>query len=151
MSNLKFKNVLLASIIAFGLVATVLIVSILNQRPDKVRGSVIQGSEYHSTSTKNAYTGATGVADLAVLQDVPGTLGSVVITGAGTSPFCLFDATTTNKNFRNGKATSTIACFASATAVGTYTYDVIFYDGLILDYDILGVTGSLATSTITWR
>lgn len=118
--------------------------SIVWQRANNALGSVTSGSEYYATSTKD-HLGNT-VSDLQVLKAGPGALGSVVITGANAGTFCLHDATTTNATLRTKTATSTVVCFPTSAAVGTYTFDSTFGDGLILDY----VTG-MATATITWR
>jgi hypothetical protein len=105
-------------------------------------GSVAVASEYNASSTKD-HVGNT-IADLDVLVEGQGTLGSVVITGANAGTFVLYDATSTMTNTE--WATTTLATFPTNAATGTYTFDVIFQKGLLLDY----VTG-MATSTITWR
>lgn len=108
-------------------------------------GSVQQGSEYHSTSTGSQYATPAQIAFTAE----PGTLGSVVITGANTGIVDFYDATTTDVNKRTGqKPTSTIrvANIPASLAAGTYTFDVIFVNGLMMVS-----SGLLPTTTITWR
>ena len=135
----KLHKVLLSAAVALSIVA-VLIASNVNV---PVLGSVGQSGEYFATSTKEGYTGAT-MADLQVISASAGTLGSVVITGLNTGNFCFYDATSTVTNA--AWATSTLACFPTNAPAGTYTFDVNFQKGLLIDW-----TTNLATSTITWR
>lgn len=113
-------------------------------------GSITQSQEYNATSTAaSSVYGATITGD-AVIKSSRGSLGSVVITGANTGIVNLYDATTTDVNKRTGqKATSTIliASLPASLAAGTYVFDMVFTDGLLLDV----VSGSIATSTITYR
>ncbi len=107
-------------------------------------GSVDQGSEYHSTTTS---TGRFTVPY--TLQTGNGALGSVVITGAATGVINIYDATTTNSSLRSSDQASSsilLATFPASTAANTYTFDALFYRGLI--YDVVGVQ---PTTTVTWR
>ena len=112
-------------------------------------GSVDTGQEYEATST--APTALFGqVTGQKVIKTGAGAVGSVVITGLTTGAFSLYDATTSSILLRTGQAgTSTIhiATFAPSTPAGTYTLDASFTNGLLL----VPESGSLATSTITWR
>jgi len=108
-------------------------------------GSVQQASEYQSTTTIYQIPRTEWL-----IQSGDGALGSVVITAAGAG-FDIFNATTTDVNKRTGqKATSTIylASFPDSVTAGTYIFDEIYTDGLLLVK-----TGSIvqATSTITYR
>lgn len=105
-------------------------------------GSVGLGNEYHATTTRSNDTAT--IADLAVLKSGSGALGSVIITGVATGIIFLYDATSTVTNTE--WATTTLAVFPASTVAGTYTFDAIFLKGLLIDY-----SGTLATSTITWR
>jgi hypothetical protein len=137
MSNLH--KVLLSAALALSVLAVV----VASRGGDvPIVGSVGIGNEYVASSTKD-YAGNT-IPDLNVLQIGSGMLGSVVITGANTGTFCFYDATSTVNN--TAWATSTIACFPTNAATGTYTFDSRFQKGLLLDY----VT-NMATATITWR
>lgn len=134
-------------------ILTIIIISgaiFLSTRPQTVPvtvstpiGSVVQGNEYHSTTTRSINVGAV-VQNLSVLQLGPGSLGSVIITGAAAGTITLYDATSTVNNA--SYASTTIVTFPNSTAAGTYTIDALFYKGLLLEY-----TGTLGTSTITWR
>ena len=143
---LNYKNVLAVAVLlgVFAVLAVVL------QEPRDAHGSVNVANEYVATSTaSNTLYGATITDDKTIIRG-QGVLGSVVITGAGTAIWNLYDATTTDVNLRTGqKATSTIlvASFPASVAAGTYTFDVIFNDGLLLDVQ----SGVMATSTITFR
>ena len=106
-------------------------------------GSVSVSNEYNSTTT-NALS-----APLALLKTGQGSLGSVVVTGAGTTGrMDFYNATTSNVNLRTGKvATSSIwlASFGATEAAGTYVFDVFFTKGLLVDIT------SNSSSTITFR
>lgn len=112
-------------------------------------GSVNRANEYFATSTAGnsvfgAFTSGRNV------QDGPGALGSVVVTGANTGVINFYNATTTNVSKRTGqKATSTIliASIPASMAAGTYTFDAVFSDGLFVDI----VSGTAPTTTITYR
>lgn len=119
-------------------------------------GSVAVSNDYRATSTTPTIAPkpslwsltATSSTDLFAHQ---GTLGSFVVTGAGSAGGTLdiYDATTTNVNLRTGQmATSTIliASMPSNLAAGTYTYDVQYNVGLLII-----INGTLGTTTITWR
>ena len=112
-------------------------------------GSTQQGSEYQATSTKD-YTGIQiGVANTRVISSRAVTLGSVVITGAEAGTFTLYDATTTDITKRAAaKSTSSIqvAIFPVSATAGTYTFDKVLFDGLII-----ATSGPMPTSTITYR
>lgn len=106
-------------------------------------GSVGQTGEYHSTTTSFLGNPAS------LIKTGGGTLGSVIITGANTGVFLLYDATTTNKNLRAPELTSStilLASFPASAATGTYTFDLLFSNGLLLER-----IGTSPSSTITWR
>jgi hypothetical protein len=108
-------------------------------------GSVAQSNEYNVTTTGSQFTTP---PEYSFTTD-PATLGSVVITGANSGKMDFYNATTTNKNLRTGQAaTSTIlvASIPASLAAGTYVFDVKAPNGLLMVS-----SGSLATSTITWR
>ena len=105
-------------------------------------GSVTRTSEYHSVLTGDS----SGGSALLQLSTVPATLGSIVITGTG-GAITVYNATTSDVNLRAG-ATTTLDVIAlpASVAVGTYTFDIVLTDGLLIILD-----GTQATSTITWR
>lgn len=131
-------KVLLSTAIALSLVAFVVS---FNSKSISL-GSVMPGGEYHSTTTRT-FNG-TAIANLQVLKSEPGTLGSIIITGKNTGVITLYDATSTVTN--TAWATSTLATFPTNAPEGTYTFDVPFYKGLLIEY-----SSALATSTITYR
>nr|AKH46996.1 hypothetical protein [uncultured marine virus] len=107
-------------------------------------GSVQQGSEYHSVITGGGITDPDGL-----LKTGGGALGSVVITGANTGLLDFYNATTTDVGARAASKTTSslwVASIPASLAAGTYTFDAIFYDGLYVQ-----VSGTLPTSTITYR
>lgn len=145
------KNKILAGSVLIAVLAMSLFVAFsVNQ--NKVKGSVTPGGEYVSTSTKDqlgntmANNVMIGGPCLATVGGCSGILGSVVITGAATGNFCLFDATTSDATKRSNAATTTLACFPASAAAGTYTFDLKYTYGPLLNY-----TGNVATGTITYR
>lgn len=117
---------------------------IKNNVPANDMGSVAIGGEYRATTT-GAYS-----TDLAVIKEGRGTLGSVIVTVTG-GAFNLYDATTTNPNLKlpaAARASSTLllASFPTTQTVGTYTFDIVYNYGLLLDFN-----GAMGSSTITYR
>lgn len=141
MANINLSAVILG---IFALLSVITISTTVHQ-PNVALGAVARGNDYQATSTNNI----TGSPAEAVLQNVPGTLGTVNITGSNSGVMNLFDATTSNVNLRTGQpASSTIllASFPTGAATGTYSFDRSFYNGLYLS-----VTSNAPTSTITFR
>jgi len=142
---------ILVSKILAGLAAVALLIGGLLAMTvqDLSLGSVSVGNEYQATSTASSdYLG--GFVDSRLIKTGRGTLGSYVVTGAATGIINLYDATTTNADFRAAsKATTTllIATFPASLAAGVYTFDISFNDGLYLDL----YTGVMPTTTITFR
>ena len=105
-------------------------------------GSVTVGNEYSATTTKK-FQGK-NMPNLTVLKPASGALGSVVITGAAAGQIVLYDASTSiNGAFY---PTTTLANFPNSTAAGTYTFDVNFNRGLLVE-----ILTNTPTSTITFR
>ena len=119
------------------------------QVKDLSLGSVSVSNEYRATSTALSAGYGAGTVD-AQIKTGYGTLGSVVVLGADTGVVNLYDATTTDATLRaSSKATSTIliTSLPASLVAGTYTFDVRFNDGLLLDL----VQGNMPTTTITFR
>jgi len=114
-------------------------------------GSVAASNEYNATTTAaNNYDGAQIVSPMKI-KTGRGSLGSVIVLKAGTAGgrYNLYNATTSNYLLRTGQvASSTILITSLPTdlAAGTYTFDVAFSNGLLVDW-----TGAIGTSTITYR
>ena len=143
---LNYKNILAVA----GLLFAVTIAMLVLQQPREAFGSIRIGDEYTATSTaSNTMYGATITGDR-LIKTGTGELGSVVITGAGTGIWNLYNATTSNVLARTGQpATSTIliASFPASAAAGTYTFDVTYTTGLLVELE----SGVISTSTITYR
>jgi hypothetical protein len=138
----KITQNIVFSVGALAIFAVVLIALFSNFKADTAFGSVTMGNEYHASTTKN-FAGAT-MPNLSVLNTGPGALGSVVITGAGAGTINIYDATSTVTN--TGWPTTTIATIPASAAAGTYTFDVIYQKGLLIE-----ILGAYPTSTITYR
>lgn len=113
-----------------------------------VLGGVQQGSEYNQSTSTKSFNG-TSIANLQVLQNGPGALGPVTITGAAAGQINLWNATTSDVNLRTGnKASSTllIMTIPVSAAAGKYGDDVAFTTGLMIE-----ILGTAPTSTIPWR
>lgn len=126
------------------LVIVTALVTVYFTNPSGDLGGVTVGNEYIATSTKPYYS---AIVDRSIRTGW-GTLGSVTITGAGTTDFAFFDATTT-VNSIDGFSTSTkmLAHFPASTAAGTYVFDVQYTDGLSLHV----LTAGTGTSTVSYR
>lgn len=101
-------------------------------------GSVSQGSEY-----KAEYVTTTDANSTSTLRTLFGSIGSVVVSNAGTGGSISFYATTS-------QATSSddlIFTFDGAAAEGTYQYDVEFGTGLLIDV----ATGTDLDAVVTYR
>ena len=113
-------------------------------------GSISDDQGYNATSTAgNVVFGATITGDKLVKTGY-GQLGSVVVTGANTGIVNFYNATTSNVLARTGNpATSTIllASLPASAAAATYTFDVSFTTGLLVELE----AGTMPTTTITYR
>lgn len=140
-------------LVGLGLVIVIAVINIavrISPQGNPLRtGSVVQGSEYQATTTDATWT--TNVPVL--IKTGGGALGQVTITTAGTGALTLYDATSTNINNRKGGSLSeattsiTLAKFGITTGLGTFTFDRVFFNGLIVEY----IGTNAASSTITWR
>lgn len=140
----KLEKILLAFSITLTVFVLVLVAT--RNQTQTAYGSVAFGNDYQATSTDQTWTTLTPK----VLDSSNGSLGSVVITTVGTGSLTLYDATTTDVTKRTGAtATSTItlANFVVTTGLGTFTFDRVFFNGLIAVW-----TGTNnASTTITYR
>lgn len=114
-------------------------------------GSVVRGSEYHATTTAPNTSGFADATNPLLITSSAGTFGSYIVTTAGSAGGTVnfYNATTTNRLKRTGQvATTTILITSLPTnlAAGTYTFDTQFSTALLME-----TTGTVGTSTITWR
>lgn len=128
------KKLLIAILVVSVLTLIVLVVP-KGQKPSF--GGVTVGNEYKATTT--AFTDAWTDR---VLDTGSGSLGSVVITRAGSVAFDLLNSTDAGRT-----PTTTLASFPANAAVGTYTFDVEYSEGLYVDV----IEGTNGSSTITYR
>lgn len=126
--------VLLLGVYLFGVV----------NRESPTIGSIQDGQAYNSTTTDQGWVDSTRFR---LIKTGDGTLGSVVITLSSATAFNLYDATTTVNGGIYG--TTTLAKFGASATSGTYTFDVDFTKGLIVEFPTGQVTP--ASTTITWR
>lgn len=133
------------------LVVVFSVLTLINDAPKQQLGASVRvGDQYQSTTTpqvsarRNVCPARSGMA-----SSTTGVLGSVVITKSGTSPLTIYDATTTNITLRGNTATTSLILvdFPSDPGQGTFTFDVEFKRGLLIDYSSTNVS----TSTITYR
>lgn len=133
-----------------GALLIIAVAFVLLQKPPIANGSVPQGSDYVATTTGSINAYGQTVISSRVLKSTYGSLDSVVITGANTGIFNLYDATTSDVTKRtNNTPTSTIllANFPASVVAGTYTFDAQFSTGLYVDL----ISGVMPTSTIMYR
>ena len=90
-----------------------------------------------------------GVSNTTVSTGTPTFLGSVIITTTGTSPFCLYDATSTVPNAE--WATTTIACFPASAVVGEYPFNIEVQKGILFDPSGSITTTTFASTTFTFK
>lgn len=106
----------------------------------QAQGSTIAGQEYLST-----YLTTTDANSTSTLKLSPGSIGSVVVSEDGTAgKIDFYDMASTTA------ATSSedlIFSFDGAAAEGTYQYDIILKDGLMIDT----ATGFDGEVTVTYR
>lgn len=117
--------------------------------------NVLSPSPTTASTDYNGYQGTTTQAQFqqqfSQIKTGNGTLAQVTITAAAAAEFNLIDATTTDVNKRtNNAATSSLilASFPASVAVGTYTFDRLFFNGLLL---VNNSSTIFATTTITYR
>jgi len=134
----KLQKIIISAVAAAVLVLS--LAGVFAENKGARLGSVNFANEYRSTSTLAAFP------NYAVLQSGSGSLGSVVVTLTGTGAFNLYDATSTQTNAN--WATTTLVSFPANIAAGTYTFDVIFRQGLLLEFT---GSGTRASTTITFR
>lgn len=133
------------TIVALAL-ATVVAVFAFFHYQSTAYGSIQTGDEYQATTT---YAGHPDVDGVRLIKTGFGSLAQVTITGANTGLISIYNATTSDISQRAAaKATSTIliADFPASAPAGTYVFDAVFTDGLLIVQ-----SGTEATSTITYR
>lgn len=146
----------LGTVLGIMIAGMLILFAILAGKSQPTFGSIMDGQQYFSTTTSSV-AGTTWTEPVAVTGTTSvrsGTLGSVIITKqTQLTTLNIYDATTTNVNLRTGNvATSSIilASFASSTPVGTYTFDLVYKTGLLIDPTPIG-GNMVASSTVTWR
>ena len=138
----KVNNIII-QLLGLVLIAVLAVWYLSNAVP--VQGSATFGNDYNATTTVRT-TGVANLKNLQVLKLGYGSLGSVVITGAGTGTMYLYDATSTTNAINTEWATTTLAIIPASSVANTYVFDVSFSKGLLIEY-----AGAIATSTITFR
>ena len=150
------NQTLQTKILASAVISAVFVMAILfafSIKQERAFSSVTVGNQYKSTSTP-AVADATNLcpARIGMASSTTGVLGSINITTSGAGTLTLYDATTTNNNFRVSAATSSLILvdFPNASpTVGSYHLDVEFKRGLLVDYTTTG-TG-VSSTTISYR
>jgi len=140
-------NTLHKTLLALGISLTIVAIILVSNGKGLISGSVESSAgAYMSTSTINltAPTTGTALASPKTLTTGPGTLGSLIITGANTATINFYDATSTAAH--SDYATTTLVSFPASAAAGTYTFDLEFKRGLVVE-----IVGTVATGTITWK
>ncbi len=113
-----------------------------SERPPIFQGVGV-GNEYTGTTTQTVLT----VKDTPI-KDGWGALGSLTVTVAGEAEYLLFNESSSLLTWDNfPTSTRLLAEIPANLAVGTYTFDIQFTEGLYLDV----INGSLGSTTITFR
>lgn len=130
---------IISILISAGIIAGAVVFS---SNDSTILGSVAVSGEYNSVTTYSKLGVPLFTNVQTIKSNTSGTLGSVVITGAVAGSMRFMDATSTTDI-----SSSSIAIFPASTAAGTYTFDVNFYRGLIVE----STSTLLPTTTITYR
>lgn len=134
--------------LALAISATILaIVYMFVANVHPVLGSAVQGNDYSATTTRN-FDGA-AKQSVALVKGGYGSLGSVIITGAGAGQITFYDATTsdaTKRSANQSTSTITLADIHTSAAAGTYVFDIAYGRGLLMT-----IAGTAPTSTVTYR
>lgn len=138
------KNKILLSLIGALLALSSFLMGKVGGTPTHPLGSVALTSGYQSTTTQNGT-----IPNYYALAAGSGILGQVTIVSVGpaNSVWRLYDATSTVNNPL--APTTTMASFASNNAVGTYVFDSVFKNGLLIE--CYGGCAAIGSTTITWR
>ena len=126
----------LATIGGIGFIAILLLFGSKGNTP---LGSVQRANEYFATTTDSS------LSSWKLIKSGTGVLGSVVVSLTSNAGLNLYDATTTVNGGVYG--TTTLAAFNTTTA-GTYTFDVNFQKGLVIE--TISAVG-IASTTVTYR
>lgn len=105
-------------------------------------GGVAIGNEYQATTTYSKLGVPLFTTAQQIISNTPGTLGSVIITGAVAGQMRFMNATSTTD-----VSSTTVAVFPASTAVGTYVFDLVLTRGLVVESG----AGLTPTTTITFR
>ncbi len=119
----------------------------VSKTPAPIALGSVANTPYKATTTNAYWNGTNYPTKTVTLKLGSGYLGSVVITGAtAAAGLKFYDGTTTLAHALY--ATTTIANINPSTPANTYTYDVSFTRGLIVEFpDAIGA----ASSTITFQ
>ena len=128
--------------IIIGAVVVVLLGLLFTGKASVNVGSVAIGNEYHATTTYSKLGTPLFGVNQTLVSNTSGTLGSVVITGAVAGSMKFMDATSTTD-----VSSTTIMVFPASAAANTYTVDLTFFRGLIVE----STSALLPTTTITYR
>jgi hypothetical protein len=145
MNTISYKNIIAVAV----LLAVVGFLTIAMQQP-RASASIRSGDEYMATSTASNTMYGASITGNALIRTGYGSLGSVIITGAGTGIWNIYNATTSDVTKRTGNVATTsilLASFPASATAGTYTFDVTYTTGLLVELE----SGVMATSTITFR
>lgn len=150
----KTEKHLISLLVAGAVVIGFLFAQALFQRPQTAlgNGNITEGNFATSTrnSTGNAMASSTQLATAS--GHISGVLTSFCVFGTGAAAVTFYDATTSNANLRTITATSSlkvIAAFPASVAVGCYSIDGNFNNGLL--YDVSGNSSQVPTSTVAWK
>lgn len=108
-----------------------------NMNQEQSLGSVNTASEYTYWSTEGKATGTK-----IIILDGAGTLGSVIINESSAHAFNIWDNASTTE-----ATTTPIGTLKASAVEGTYTYDVNFYNGLMIQ----SAAGFAGDYTATYR
>lgn len=128
--------------VSFLILALAILVGVVAYTQNLANASVPYGNEYQAVYITSADANAT-----TSIKTVPGSVGSVVITEAGSGGDLVFYATTTDGQQQATSTNDILFVVDGAAGEGTYEYDVAFGYTLMLEAE----TGYNGQATITFR
>ena len=135
---MKIKDIIIGALILI-----LLALGFLVFKPKEI-GSVVRGGEMKYTQLSGSVaTSSTQIKTSA------GTLGSIIITEDSALAIDVYDATSTEALGGSSALFTKIADLEATLTEGTYTFDVSFYNGLVLDTSDWTAFGG--DFTVTWR
>lgn len=120
------RSSVFVALIAVGILLVGLIAGLYAKDSSPPLGSVTQGNEYNSTTTRSTSAGTHWVAKTTTNGGMCA-LGSIVVASSSATTLTIWNATSTTDS-----ASTTIATLKAGVAEGTYTFDAVCTRGVVV-------------------